>query len=390
MTLEQLAWQTPKLITSPNLVLANVLARTIDLLAPRISVQKPNKAVFVVGTQINGSPHFGTHLVQTAAFTLAKLARQRFAIDTCVHFSALDNSPHEIVSDRRSGHQYQKTLYHALGKQNVSDLIASKYTPFLDEVSEATEIPYKLIAYSDQQQTLEFRATFIRSLDVLEHIKWWLSPSQGAVHLRVPCPVCGWAEKRAERTRVLKHTKECAVVAAHCLNHGEYGVEIGMDGKNYLDLSTLYRNVIKERVVARDTDNLYVMVKGGDWTYACQLVDGAHSAMHAAEGPLPFRIFTPQILSSTGAKLSKSSLKTGDANRPTDVADWMLDASAWPGQLRDYCKAMLWLSETLADDPRNFFRSFTTEEIARLWRFAPVSETPAMGTPPITHAQTGS
>lgn len=369
--MEQSTGGNPKLMRSPNLVLANVLNRTIDLLAPTIFARRPQKAIFVVGTQINGAPHFGTHLVQATAFALARLASRRFSIDTSVQFVALDNSPHEITCDLRSGHQYQRTWHHALGSERVTTLIDRHYVPFLDGLSVATGIAYQLITYTDQQATRKFRETFLSSIDSLDEIRWWLAPSQGQVHLRVPCPSCGWAEKRAERTRILRHDNGYAAIAAHCLHHGEYGVEIGSDGGAYLDLSTLYRNLVKERSGAGEADTLQVMVKGGDWTYACQLVDGAHVAMGTPEGQLPVRMFAPQILSASGAKLSKSLLNAKGYTRPNDVTDWMLDATLWPGPLDDYIESMLWLVDKCAEDPRDFFRSFTIEEIARLWGLGP-------------------
>ena len=81
------------LLLSPNSVLANALLRTIDVLRPRVLAARPTRIEFVVGTQINGAPHLGTNLVQTAAFLLAKIARREFSIDTVVRFGALDNAP---------------------------------------------------------------------------------------------------------------------------------------------------------------------------------------------------------------------------------------------------------------------------------------------------------
>lgn len=74
----------PSLLLSPNSVLANALPRSIDILRPRVLATRPARIEFIVGTQINGAPHLGTNLVQTAAFLLAKAARREFSIDTAV------------------------------------------------------------------------------------------------------------------------------------------------------------------------------------------------------------------------------------------------------------------------------------------------------------------
>jgi hypothetical protein len=100
----------PSLLISPNSVLANALLRSIDILRPGVLATRPSRIEFVVGTQINGAPHMGTNLVQTAAFVLAKIARQEFSIDTVVRFGArrapgrrraLDAGHHRLARQRR-------------------------------------------------------------------------------------------------------------------------------------------------------------------------------------------------------------------------------------------------------------------------------------------------
>jgi hypothetical protein len=51
------------------------------------------------------------------------------------------------------------------------------------------------------------------------------------------------------------------------------------------------------------------MMKGGDWTFGRQLVDGALGALDTPPVRTPSRIFTPQVLAPTGAKQSKSLLR---------------------------------------------------------------------------------
>src|SRR5690606_3080495 len=112
----------------------------------------------------------------------------------------------------------------------------------------------------------------------------------------------------------------------------------------YLDLATLYRNLVKERLLVRDPDTLYVMLKGGDWAFGSQLVDGALGVLETPGARMPIRIFTPQVLAPTGAKLSKSLLRDrGSEALPADVEPWMLDTTQWPGETDHYVDALLWL-----------------------------------------------
>jgi ASC-1-like (ASCH) protein len=363
-----------RLLLSPNSVLANALLRSIDILRPQVHAMRPKRIEFVVGTQINGAPHLGTNLVQTAAFLLAKIARREFSTETTVRFSALDNAPYEVDLDPDTHTAYQRTYFHALGKAKIAALIDQYYRQFFDSVSDATGTEYTVETYTDQQATPAFRAEFLRSLEKLDAIRWWMAPSHGVMHTRLPCPACGWAEKRGDRTKLAHLDEDGAVFTAVCFDHGGYEVHIDPeDDTPYLDLATLYRNLIKERVIGRDTETLSVMMKGGDWAFGCQLVDGALGALGTPSAHMPMRVFTPQALAPTGAKLSKSLLREhGKEALPADVEPWMLDTTMWPGDVDNYVDALVWMVGELLSDPKHFFRSFTVKELGRL-----MSERPA-------------
>ncbi|CAM3622808.1 ASCH domain-containing protein [Nocardiopsis rhodophaea] len=358
---------TTPLLVSPNSVLANALLRSVDLLRPRVHAIRPKRIAFVVGTQINGAPHLGTNLVQTTAFLLAKIARREFSVETSVKFGALDNAPYDVVLDPETHHAYQQTYYHSLGKSGVGALIDTYYRGFFDSLADATSTDYELESYTDQQAAPGFRAEFLRTLERLDEIRWWMAPSHGIVHTRLPCPECGWAEKRAERTRLIHLDEDGALFTAVCLDHGDYEVPVDPENDTYLDLATLYRNLVKERALGRDSRTLYVMLKGGDWAFGCQLVDGALTVLGTPGSHMPLRIFTPQVLAHTGAKLSKSLLRErGEDALPADVEPWMLNTTAWDGNTDNYVDALIWLVAELLSGPKHFFRSFTVKELGRL------------------------
>ncbi|MDY0810723.1 ASCH domain-containing protein [Kitasatospora purpeofusca] len=358
---------TTPTLKSPNTVLANAVDDAVDVLRPRIGDSDIESIDFSVGTQINGQPHVGTHLVQSLAFLLAERARDEFGVDTSVDFCALDNSPAETV--RAENRRYQRAFAHSLSADEITALVARHYLPLFDACRTRTNVPYTVSTYTQQQDTPAFRAEFLRTLELLEEVGTWLSPNSGSAHIRLPCPVCGWAEKYADRTRLVELDEAGGLFEAHCFEHGHYEADITPLGGGYLDLATLYRNVVKERSYRPDDRTLHVMVKGGDWAFGCQLVDGAHAALGLPVGPLPVRIFTPQILGSDGGKLSKSLLReaaelglTQDENTPA----WVLDPSAWPGTQEDYVDALTGLGELVLSDPKHFFRSYTTTALETL------------------------
>ncbi|MEU1355338.1 ASCH domain-containing protein [Streptomyces cinnamoneus] len=376
---------TPTLL-SPNSVLANALLRTIDMLRPRVHESRPERIEFVVGTQINGVPHLGTNLVQSAAFLLAQQARSVFRTETTVRFAALDNAPYDIALDPKSGHDYQKTYFHALTEQGVAELIGTYYRPFFDSLAAATDIEYVTETYTQQQAGAGFRAEFLRTLEVAEDLRWWLNPSTGVVHTRIPCPSCGWAEKRAERTQLVRLDDEGALFTSVCQDHGEYESYIDPTDGAYLDLATLYRNVVKERAFTRDATTLHVMLKGGDWAGGCQLVDGALEALGTPGRQMSVRIFTPQVLSDTGGKLSKSLIRAAGGLQCVPGSEpWMLSTIEWPGSTDQFVDSLLWLVRHLLSDPKHFFRSFTAQELGRLMASRPpqIGNTPRVRDMPI-------
>lgn len=353
---------------SPNTVLANALTYSEDVLTPRIVAAAPEQVVFVVGTQINGHPHIGTSLVQSLTFATAARVRDRYSIPVAVQFGALDNAPHTIVTDEESGHRYQRTYAAALGEQGITEQVDSLYRPLFDALSNRLDVPYAIETYSQQQAGEHFRRTWLRVLPRMDAARWWLAPSSGVAHLRVPCPRpgCGWAEKYAQRTRIQAADADRAVLTAVCLHHGEYETTIDLAGGGYLDLATLYRNMVKELAVLAGRDTLHVMVKGGDWVFGSQLVDGALQAVGLTRGQMPARLFCPMILSDTGAKLSKSLIREGRAALPEGAEPWMLDTREWPGSPAEYVDRLLNVAEVCLSDPRHFFRSYSAGELTRL------------------------
>lgn len=353
-----------KLIASPNTVLANSLQNTIDLVQPRIQINSPREVVFSVGTQINGFPHIGTYLVQASAFVLARTVQAEFGIPTKVAFGALDNAPYKVV-ETQSG-PYQIDWGHAEGASGVMKLVNENYIPYFEQLAQITGVPYEWSTYTCQQASSKFRQAFIDSLEHADKIRWCVSPSNGIMRVRIPCPQCHYAQKYADDTQLIQVVNGVATFACYCHEHGPYEVQIDVEGSGYIDLNTVYRNVIKEVVFAKQPEKLAIMVKGGDWLYSTQPVDWALAAMGLNSLQVPMRLFTPQVLTTTGAKLSKSLIREGDKCM-REVPDWLLDMSKFRSMMPNtYAHAMVWLVEQFSSSPRHFYRSYAFGEIIRL------------------------
>jgi hypothetical protein len=355
------------MISSPNTVLANSLVDALDIVRPRVEINKPKEIVFSVGSQINGIPHIGTYIVLCASFILAKKTREKFNIPTSVEFGALDNAPFDIVKSP-SNHVYQRTYHHASPPEKLDELITTYYTQYFGKLQELTETTYKWSTYTDTQGSSLFRRHFLKTLPLAAKLGWCVDPSMGTPRIRIPCPQCFYAEKYAERTELLKFDSESATFRCMCLNHGLYEAVVQADGQDetYLDLNTLYRNVIKESSTTENAEKLYIMVKGGDWAFSTQLVDWALSVMGYLSLQVPMRIFTPQVVTETGAKLSKSLIRQGDVSME-EVPEWVIDMGKFKALYpSDYIDYIIWLVEQFLSHPRHMYRSYSYQEIIRI------------------------
>jgi hypothetical protein len=141
--------------------------------------------------------------------------------------------------------------YHALGKDKISELIEGYYRAFFDSLAEATDTDYTVETYTDQQASPGFRAEFLRTLERLENIRWWMAPSHGVVHIRVPCPECGWAEKRADRTKLAHLDEDGVTFNAVCFDHGPYEVHmaaaVGRGVRFTVDVQSPAASVVADR-----------------------------------------------------------------------------------------------------------------------------------------------
>ncbi|MBW5423155.1 hypothetical protein GKQ77_16540 [Streptomyces sp. BG9H] len=353
---------------SPVSVTTGAVEHSVDFIRPRLLASGHDRVSLYAGVQINGAPHLGTSVMQTSAFLLARTARDKFGVDVTLRFGALDNAGCETRRCPRTGTRYERSFRHALGGERIQELIRTYYGGFFDALSAITGVPHEIETYTQQQSRPDFRQEFLESLTRMDALRWVLAPSHGKVPMSPPCPRCGWAQKQGEHTEVLAAGPGHAELAAVCLDHGGYVARVRADGTDgadeaYIGSGTLHRNLLKERVAARE-DALAVVVKGADWAAGCRLLDEAFLCYPQAV--LPARLFTPVVLSASGAKLSKSLIRAGRTEATAGSEPWMLDAGAWPGTVEEYARLLLGLVTLMLSEPRHFERGYTTLEVARL------------------------
>lgn len=352
------------MIHSPNTVLAKYLKDVVDIVQPRLEINKPKEISLYVGVNINGAPHIGTYLVQSFAFLIAKKIQEKYNLPVKIIFGIHDNISYDSKEDG-GGHVFHRTYHHALGDEEINRLIDDYYSPYFEDLKESTGIAYSVEVYSNKQATKEFREHFLKTLNYAEKIRWCAAPSSGFLQVRIPCPKCAYSERDAKHTKLKELNNDSAVFECVCFEHGAYEAVVTPENKTYIDLNTLYRNIVKEFSMSSSDDILHVVVKGGDWVYSTQTIDWALGILGYSSIQVPMRIFLPQIVTGSGAKLSKSLISEGHES-VKDVPGWMVDMREFKSANPDYLGKLLKLTELMMDDPRHVFRSYSYGEIERL------------------------
>lgn len=352
-------------VNSPNTVIAKYMSDTIDILQPKIELRKPKEIIFYIGTNINGVPHFATAMVHCVGFMFAKKIKTKFGIPTKIKIGIHDNVSYDSKEDDKNV-VFHKTYFHSLGNDQIKKLIKDYYEEYLNELSEKMDVEYEIETYSDLQKQLKFRDTFLKTLSKKTAIGWCVAPSTGILQVRVPCPVCQFSDRDSKRTKYSFNPGKLTV-ESFCIEHGHYESNIEVDNDVYIDLTTLYRNFIKEAMTLEDPENMYVMVKGGDWIYSTSTIDLVFGSLGFSALDFPSRVFTPQIVTSTGAKLSKSLISTGD-KRMKNIPNWLLDLDEFKKYFgKKYLDKIIEFTEELFRDPRNMYRTYTVQEIIDLF-----------------------
>lgn len=352
------------LIHSPNTVLAKYLKDVIDIIQPRLKINKPKRISFYVGTNINGTPHIGTYLVQSLSFVIARKVRDKFNLPVDIVIGIHDNISHDSQVDS-DGRTFHRTYHHALGSNRIKELIDTYYSSYFERLKEATGISYTKEIYSDIQATRHFREYFFKTLTHINAIRWCTAPSSGFLQVRTPCLNCSYSERDATSTRLIQHDEHSATFECFCMEHGSYKAVIDLDNDTYLDLNTLYRNIVKEFSMTEQKDTLNIIIKGGDWTYSTETIDWALGLLGRTSIQVPMRIFLPQVVTATGAKLSKSLISEKHES-VKDLPGWMIDMRHFVEENPDHIDKLLRLTELIITNPRHLFRSYSYEEIERL------------------------
>lgn len=255
-----------------------------------------------IGAQPNSSPHFGTLIVFSTAFSLAKKMKEiKPALDVNVLFEVVDTAPSE--TQEINGVKYQKSLKNT-GKigDNFRD-----YLEILEYFKYENDINYNIRFQSDFNNQSYIKTIVKKIIEEKDKLAPILDPKHNKLRIRVACPECGLADKNSIKTKF-----EDNKIYSFCPEHGEYVTNIE-ESTSMLEYNTPVRNIVRAISYGMHNSDLkqdyqIMRITGSDYAgfYQEELLYKPSSILEFPVENLPAILYTPLVLDWSGAKLSKS------------------------------------------------------------------------------------
>ena len=349
-------------LKSPGLVTKSFLKDSMDIIAPQIKTQKPKKIIFQFGTATDCVPHIGTYITQTLAFVLAKKAKETFGIDTAVIFKVLNHSS-DLKAKTVDGIKYQINYSDSASKDYQSKKLEEFYFQYLDYVAGKLGVSYTADFHNKEQGSKAFRSKLISTMQDYEKIRWFLNPQTGNLPVRFPCSKCHYFDVDNINTSIVSLGKDSFTAKSFCPEHGWYESLVTAKNDTAVNVSTMYRNIIKEcNYCDNDKKEFYVMIKGLDWQCGIYYLDMGLQAFGYEIYKVPLsRIFSPLITCSNGAKLAKSVLGGYDEEVNVKFRSQLLVTED-----KKIIDKIIELCQVLADDVNSLNRCYSVSELERI------------------------
>ncbi len=350
-------------------MIAHITKDITDLFVPRM--EDKTEIQMHYSAQMNSHPHLGTVLSLMTTFALGESLSDRFDVPVKLKFEVLENAPKEKIEAK--GLTYTKMLSDTLvDGVPLSEIHLNSFVRMLDMLKTRSGIDYTLLTYHQFQEMPFVRKTLLEILSREEEFKPIIAPSEDHLRLRFPCKECRFSEKEGVTTTVKEKIDNYhLVLESECFQHGKQQMLLAPENKDFIDMNTPLRNVIKEALFvkeAKDGKALDLMVDGGDWVAMADFV--------IAEGleklgidykDRPSRLFTPIIEDWSGAKFSKSVyVQQGTYDY---LPNGFLNSVKFEEEFGQAGLDKLW-NETVSwvSDPKKLFRNYSAEYLLQVLR----------------------
>lgn len=334
----------------------HIVSDISDLFDSRIEDAK--EIVVNCSAQPNSIPHLGTVTTVMCSFALASHLKARYQKDSYVLFDILENSP---------GRQIEKDgVLYSLSLEDTIVAGVSKYKQYLPfyedlflQISSLSGVPFIFRSFREYQRLPEVRRYILEILKNASKLEKLLEPKGGPLHVRIPCPVCRYVDKKCVTTQFANE-----LITSVCHEHGTFSVNLEQEC-TYVDFNAQLRDLIKGLYIKDEVAagiKYTIMCDGGDWAGVwalkvhCEAMNVLGYDYHTP------RVFCPVITDWSGAKFSKSLyVKDGSYDDlPLGLKDYQTFMSCYgdDGIKKLWIEVKSWL-----ENPLKFFRNYSIEYI---------------------------
>lgn len=265
----------------------------------------------LICSRLNGPPHIGTLINYMTGFVLAERLRKTYQKPVSIIVELLDN-----LSDSGFHRNYwiNGKEYCFMDSIEANADYAQNYQMFLEllhKLSIDFEIPFEVRRYKDIISLPSFRKSVLEVMKHSEYFSHQLQPSDGKLHIRIPCPICGLMQKTPAGSTIKQIEKNLFRIQEICPEHGMHEVLFSDENDTIIGLNNTTR-IFCRGLTLVDEDSrqntLSIIVYGYDWAGTWPLQIHFSGMLYLKRNMLPTILYSPLILDNNGFKLSKSRI----------------------------------------------------------------------------------
>jgi len=305
-----------------------------------------------------------------SGFSIAKHIKETFHTNVRIEFLVDDNAPAETVE--KEGLVYTRSLRFSVNDMGMGKdrLFLASYKRLFDYLTEFTGLAVSIRRDTALQMTPQVRTILMRIMEESYIFSEIFSPSDKFLHIKVPCPKCGFAEKTGRTLKWTRINHETLKLETMCFEHGVFTSQLSPTAGDFIDTNTPIADVLQTALFIeedKEFDTKTILVDGADWSgnWATDILYRGLSKLGYAYEEIPQHFYTPLVLDWSGAKFSKSIyLKTGFYDYlPAELLDFDLFVKTFGYEKLD----LLWVDvDSWVTEPKKFFRNYSVDYFCKL------------------------
>lgn len=316
---------TKKTVVYPPVGIANITRDLADLVKPRVSPSIKTINIHS-SAQPNSFPHLGTLTILMSAFAFGKHLKETLNFPVNLKFEYDNNSPAEKIEV--DGVTYSKMqIQHEVEGTRCDKHFIKEFEYLFNYLVEKSGVQYHGRTFEDFQKVPFVRQKLIEIIknDAFKSI---VSPSENSLHIRFPCPQCGYADKSGVFFSH-KEIDDKLQLKSKCFEHVDTEMILDTNATAFVDFNTPLMDIIQGALFIEDDNKenaISIMYDGGDWSgvWGTNVLESGLYELGYKQPEYPLHFYAPIIEDWSGAKFSKSMYIKGDdySNIPEELLNF--------------------------------------------------------------------